>query len=464
MKMKKRLFYYGFLMTALLSFMGIAQSGQAQEQSESARDLTKNEHGCVKWGPDSSKTLQKLSLYHEFFKQQNYDDALEHWWYVFNNAPGAKQYPYIHGIKMYKTKVKKAQDEALKAKLVDTLMMIYDQRLRCFGPDNDDVLGRKAIAMVQYQKDSVEEMYNTFKKSLDIAGKEWKYYFLQPYVYSVILGYKDKLVDKQELLKQYGRVVDIIDHNVDNDHEKKEKYQEARDKVDKLMSKTNLLNCENLREILGKQYHKNPQDTALWQRIFRQMSRAKCYQDSLFLVATEKYNEVNPTAPKAYFLARSYNQKGNTNAAMELYQKAIKLEEDDGDKADYHLEIAKIHKKNGDFPKAREAALKAAELNSEWGEPYLFIGDLYSSSGDRCGPGTGFKSQVVTWPAVDMYQKAKQVDPSVAERANKNIQNYQSFFPKKQECFFRDLNEGDAYEVGCWINRKTTVRCKEKDQ
>ena len=452
-----------FFLFVALSLTGVTLQSTAQPTTK-ADTLPKNEYGCVKWGPDSSKTVEKLSLYYEYYKQDDYDEALQHVRYVYDNAPGTKEYPYVHGLKMYKTKLKQAKDKELKKKLTDTLMALYDQRLRCFGPENDDVLGRKAISMVQYQKDSTEKIYQTFRKSKEIAGDKWESYFLHPYIYAVIRAFKDDIVDKKKFLAEYDDVVNIIDHNVENNKEKKAKYEKAREKIDKLMTKTNLLNCDNLRKILGEQYEKNPQDTALWKRIFSQMSRQKCFEDSLFLVATEKYNEVKPTASKSYFLARSFKKKGVINTAMKFYEKAIELEEDDEEKADYHFEIAKIHKKRDNYPAARQTALKAAELKDNWGEPYMFIGDLYASSGPKCGEGTGFKSQVVAWPAVDMYEKAKRIDPSIKERANANIENYKSYFPKKEECFFRDLKNGDDYKVECWIERSTTVRCKEKEQ
>ncbi len=115
--MNKHSMQLGTFLLTITFLWGFVSYGWAQ--SNTSGNLTTNDHGCVKWGPDSSKTVEKLSLYHEFYKQKSYDDALEHWWYVFNNAPGAKEYPYIHGIKMFKTKLKRTEDEAKKQKLAD---------------------------------------------------------------------------------------------------------------------------------------------------------------------------------------------------------------------------------------------------------------------------------------------------------------------------------------------------------
>ncbi len=86
------------------------------------------------------------------------------------------------------------------------------------------------------------------------------------------------------------------------------------------------------------------------------------------------------------------------------------------------------------------------------------IGDLYRGSGKKCGPGTGFESQVVTWPAIDMYIKAKNVDPSVASAANRKIADSEKYMPSREEGFMRSLKEGQSFKVECWINATTTVR------
>ncbi|MBT8228677.1 MAG: hypothetical protein KJO50_00350, partial [Bacteroidia bacterium] len=102
-------------------------------------------------------------------------------------------------------------------------------------------------------------------------------------------------------------------------------------------------------------------------------------------------------------------------------------------------------------------ALESAKYAPESGEPYLLIGKLYASSGPLCGPGRGWDSQIVTWPAIDMWEKAKK-DPLVADEANKLIRTYWKYMPKKEDIFQRTIKAGSVFKVGCWINRNTTVR------
>ena len=131
-------------------------------------------------------------------------------------------------------------------------------------------------------------------------------------------------------------------------------------------------------------------------------------------------------------------------------------------KAKYNLLIAKIY--YGDlknFSKSRSKALEAASQKSNWGEPYILIGKLYASSGTLCGPGTGWDSQIVTWPAIDKFEYAKKIDPSVTTEANKWINRYWQYMPKKEDLFFRSLTAGSSFKVRCWINETTTIRTSD---
>ena len=122
---------------------------------------------------DSIKCVENLSLYIEFYKQKNYNDALSGWRWVYNNCPRSSKKMYANGAKMYKYLSKKEKDPVKKEKLVDTLMASYDQRIENFGQEGF-VLGLKGEAYMQYRKDKVEEAYGILKKSVELTGKKSK--------------------------------------------------------------------------------------------------------------------------------------------------------------------------------------------------------------------------------------------------------------------------------------------------
>ena len=59
---------------------------------------------------------------------------------------------------------------------------------------------------------------------------------------------------------------------------------------------------------------------------------------------------------------------------------------------------------------------------------------------------------------IDKLQRAKAVDPSVAEEANKLIGTYSRYTPKDEDLFFLGLKKGDSVTIGGWIGETTTIR------
>ena len=83
------------------------------------------------------------------------------------------------------------------------------------------------------------------------------------------------------------------------------------------------------------------------------------------------------------------------------------------------------------------------------------IGDAYAST--KLG-GQACEQKAKYWAAYDQYAKAKSVDSESASTAGKKMAGAKGNFPKKTDCFFLGLNDGDAYSVGGWIGESTTVR------
>ena len=107
----------------------------------------------------------------------------------------------------------------------------------------------------------------------------------------------------------------------------------------------------------------------------------------------------------------------------------------------------------------RRACTKALQINPNSGRAYLLLGMLYAAGADACpGDGTPIAKRAPFWAAVDMFAKAKAVDPSVAEAANSAIATYSQHFPSADDLFTYGLREGSSYQISCWFTHTTTIR------
>jgi len=126
-----------FLMT-LMAFGLLSQVTFAQ-----LRTYTNN-------AEDSMMCVQNLSLYIEYFKQDNYNDAIVGWRGAASVCPKATESLWTNGIKIYEELSDKEEDKAQKASLLDSMFWAYDQRIEHFGKEGY-VLGRKGSDLLKYK-------------------------------------------------------------------------------------------------------------------------------------------------------------------------------------------------------------------------------------------------------------------------------------------------------------------------
>src|SRR6056297_3058705 len=125
-------------------------------------------------GEDSIRCLTNLSLYSEFYKQNNYEDAAKPWTIVYNECPKASKNIYLHGEKMITDPIENTDNEEKREVLIDSLMRLYDKRIKYFA-QKGFVLGKKGLDWIKYSEKNI----NTFKKgyeilneSIDLRGKK----------------------------------------------------------------------------------------------------------------------------------------------------------------------------------------------------------------------------------------------------------------------------------------------------
>ena len=95
------------------------------------------------------------------------------------------------------------------------------------------------------------------------------------------------------------------------------------------------------------------------------------------------------------------------------------------------------------------------ELKPDCGEIYLLIGIAYASSLKLCEHAP--IPQMIFCLALDMFEKAKDMDTTLTKQAAKYIEIYSNYFPTKEE-LFGPPTERQKYKIGCWINEETIVR------
>ena len=234
--------------------------------------------------------------------------------------------------------------------------------------------------------------------------------------------YKE-LADPQDSVRAngYGKMIDAA--------------RIARSNIDGYFLNSGAASCEDLEKIYAPKIEENKSNIEYLNKVIALMSMLKCTNQDAYLAASEYALAIEPNAKAAMGCGYRYFKKGETDKAMEFFNQAIELETSTTNKADMYYKVGAIYLSLKQPAKAREYARKAIGLNSKFGDPYILIAQCYVSSpnwhNDKVLNGC------VYYAAIDKLNRAKAVDPTVKDQANKLISQYSNYTPSTDELFMR---------------------------
>lgn len=444
-----------YLPAFLLGLMTLSSNVQAQD--------------CPQGDANTPKTY---SLYKEYFKQGNLEKALPYWKEIYENAPGFRKATFVDGTDIYTELITKTEDAALKEKYIDTLLAIYDKRIQCWG-DKGYVLQLKGIDIARFRPNQYAVAKKVLEEAINLDQINSKYYGVATY-FNLLVNLKDVEpgVDQAFIQKEYNKLVAISDANIQAGNNA-DAFSQVKAEMSYNLKKFVLpqrfaegadwytWSVETKTDSVKSWVEQDPSVSNL-EDILSNISKDANLKNSEIRNEVEKtLLEKAPTAARANNVGAYYYDLKKFDLAIPYFEKSIELTTDTADKANILLALGDTYRQLEKFEEAREAAKKAIELDTTSAKPYYLIGVLYLSSGKKCGPGTGFDSQRVIWPAFDYFEKAKQLDESFAAIVDPLIKDYTKYLPTRSEVNAKGLKVGATYTVPCWINEETTVRTKD---
>jgi tetratricopeptide (TPR) repeat protein len=425
---------------------------------------------CPKFSdaPNKDEAETHYVLYRDFLKANDWNQAFEYWQKVYAVAPaadGRRNNVYADGIRFYEHFLGQTQDTVQREAYITKILEIYDENGRCF-PNSSYAPARKAFDLYYTypHRAGRMEIYNLFKKVIDMDGDKTNDFVINPFTALLVELHLENKIPMAEAQTYAAKVRSIVAYGLANCKEKNcegwrtvEGYALVR--LEDFETVKGFYDCEYYTNKFYAEFEESPTDCDVIRNVYSSLKWGDCSE------ADAKFQKViaagNKNCVEAGQLQMAYNKLRDADyrEAIALFEKAAAEEKDRAKKGQIYLIIGQIyyvHLKN--FQRARQYAQQAADVKPNWGEPYILIGRLYASSGPLCGPGRGWDSQIVVWPAIDMWNKAKRVDPSSASEANKWINRYSQYMPSREDVFLRNLQVGAPFRVGCWIQEDTTIR------
>jgi len=419
-----------------------------------------------------------VSLFNESVKNKQYADAWEPWWQVYTTCPNANKAIYTRGDELVEWKISQTQDQKEYEELRQLLLTLHDKRIKYFGDDpkypKAYILGLKGVDYCNFFKEDPlkDPAYGWLKESIEGMGNKSQIQVLKQFADLSNTRYKsdpDKYATAY--ISDYQMVSMILAAQAaDPANKNAARAQENKDYVDQMFASSGAANCEKLDEIFGPIVNDNLSNLDMLNKIMAMFRRVKCTESEIYFTAAAASHKLEPTEESAAGCAKMCMKKGDYKDAVTYYEQAIELapEDDKEDRSEYLFNIAYIYfDKIKSYQLSRQYLRRSLELMANQGRCYILMGMLYAGSqpyGEGMAPAkAAILNKTVFWAAVDKFQKAKMVDPDVAEDANKLIASYSKYFPTKEEIFdLPELQDGASFTVGGWIQENTTCRAAKQ--
>ncbi len=408
---------------------------------------------------DSVRCLENLSMYQEFMKQNALDDAYGPWRTVLSICPASSKGVYQNGTRLLGTFIQKEKDAARKNALVDSLFLIYDMRIQHFG-EEAFVLGRKGVDMLIFSPERCQEAFDILARSVELGGARSEAGTLSAYYQALNCLYTNGQATKDQMLAAYVMLMDLVDANLADEMMKpadREYFTKARDNIYALFFK--VAECEDIGRIVGDMLKAKPDDKELKMRLLRVLNSKDCTEEAVYFPLAKEVHDADPSSESAYSLAMYLAKRNDLTGAARLFKEAVDLCGSCPDKVKYLLKAGQVASANGNHSLARSYANQILQIDPRNGEALILIGNAVASQAGDCEPPDSWG---VYWLAYDYYQKARNADASVADKAGDRMAASQARFPSTSEAFFYQLTDGQSFQVKCGgLNESTTVRTRK---
>ncbi|TDQ17165.1 tetratricopeptide repeat protein [Algoriphagus boseongensis] len=395
---------------------------------------------------------EKNAAYVDYMKSEQFIEALKPLNWLFVNTPELNESIYINGVNIYKGAADKTADAAQKLVYQDSVMAIYEKRGQIYN-NPEKWIENKAYFGYQFFKNDKERIGGViadFEKAIELNGNI-NHQLVAAYFNLIYLNNAyNKAYTGEQVLAKFEMASGLLNKS---EAEGKD-VTSSRSLLEQVLINMELIDCDFIENTIGPKLAADPTNLDIANQIFRYSVQYKCYSSNSFLAALELIDSNNPTFATSQVRAMRYMSAGDFDKAQPVLEKALTLAENNKQKGEIQMELAKIHTNAGRKAAARTAAKEAAALDAELtATAYSLIGDLYMSSFNDCKGGESrAKDYSVFIAAYNAYQKAGD---------SKGMGSARSRFPSKEELFTEGLQVGSSISTGCWVGETVSLATRD---
>jgi tetratricopeptide (TPR) repeat protein len=407
------------------------------------------------WPADAAQEAKARELnaaYVDYMKSEQFVEATKPLHWLLTNTPELNESIYINGVTVYKGAADKTEDAAQKLVYQDSVMAIYNKRGELYK-NEPKWIENKAYFGYQFfkgDKERIPAVISDFEKAIELNGNI-NHQLVGAYF---DLVYRNNAYNKayapEEVLAKYEMANGLLNKSEADGKD----VTSSRNLLEQVLVNMELIDCDFIENTMGPKLAADPANEELANQIFKYSVQYKCFSSNSFLTALEIIDTKKPTFATSQVRAMRYMSQGDFEKAQPILEKAMSLAENDKQKAEITMELAKIHARAGRKGQARTSAKEAAAVDPELtASAYKLIGDLYMSASNDCRGGESrAKDYSIFIAAYNAYQKAGD---------SKGMGEAKARFPSKEELFTEGLQVGSSISTGCWIGETVTLSTRD---
>ena len=190
---------------------------------------------------------------------------------------------------------------------------------------------------------------------------------------------------------------------------------------------------------------------SLTEKMFEKNCSAK---DNFNKLAIQSH-EINATSKSSYYLACSYLYKNDYEKAIQFFDESAEKETNLEEKAKIYYTIATTVFGINNKSKCKEYLEKAIETDSKFGQPYVFLSELYKSSIQECTK-NDFEKKAFNWIIIDTYNKANIADTNLIRETEGLIAESLKNIPTKLEIKKAKMSDKQL-TFDCWFRETILI-------
>jgi tetratricopeptide (TPR) repeat protein len=323
----------------------------------------------------------------------------------------------------------------------------------------DAALGTKAIDYIQYAPNiDVNTAYSWLSQSLKAEQEKSTANVMNFFLDMSGQKLKSDENHKEQFIQDYMLSTQYADAAIAAATKEtvKSGYETVRSNLDAQFINSGVATCESLQNIYAPKVEANKSNLEALKDIIKVMDMMGCRDNDAYQQASLYAYQIEPSADAALGCAAMSFKKGDTSGAVKFFDEALQLETESSKKAEIAYKAAVVLASKKQLSQARSYAQKAISYKENYGAPYILIATLYA--GNYKWSDEPILNKCAFWAAIDKLQRAKSVDSSCTEEANKLIGQYSAYTPESKDLFMLGYKSGDRITIGGWIGETVTIR------